>query len=278
MTVVQIHDARRDLGLAAERQQLAVRWRLGGGAANLFDRGTAVRRRTPDASASHQPLITVSRLLKSWATPPASWPIASIFCDCRSCASRCVRSVTSRTNQATWRVALAGEGRHRRAPSETASRRGGAPPTTGWRSGGGAVGIRRERPAPVGRRHQHRRRLPHDVARRPAEHALGGAVERLDDAGVVDGDDGVAGGVQDVWREGVCRCAAVAGAAARRRVQPATTWGSVVATAGPTSATAMAIARKLGRQRRRADTASAMAARSACACGEPSQCCASSSQ
>ena len=32
-------------------------------------------------------VMTVSRLLKSCATPPASWPTASIFCDCRSCAS-----------------------------------------------------------------------------------------------------------------------------------------------------------------------------------------------
>ena len=32
--------------------------------------------------------MTVSRLLKSWATPPASWPTASIFCACRSWASR----------------------------------------------------------------------------------------------------------------------------------------------------------------------------------------------
>jgi hypothetical protein len=28
-------------------------------------------------------------LLKSWATPPASWPTTSIFCDCRSCSSSC---------------------------------------------------------------------------------------------------------------------------------------------------------------------------------------------
>ena len=29
----------------------------------------------------------MSRLLKSWATPPASRPIASIFCAWRSCSS-----------------------------------------------------------------------------------------------------------------------------------------------------------------------------------------------
>jgi hypothetical protein len=33
--------------------------------------------------------MTVSRLLKSWATPPARRPIASIFCACRSCSSSC---------------------------------------------------------------------------------------------------------------------------------------------------------------------------------------------
>lgn len=41
--------------------------------------------------------------VKSWAMPPVSWPIASIFCDCRSCSRAspsacwaCMRSVTSR--------------------------------------------------------------------------------------------------------------------------------------------------------------------------------------
>ena len=41
-------------------------------------------------------MMTVSRLLKSCAMPPVSWPIASIFCACASCAlsrsfSRCAR-------------------------------------------------------------------------------------------------------------------------------------------------------------------------------------------
>ena len=44
--------------------------------------------------SSLYPLITVSRLLKSWATPPASRPTASIFCDWRSCSSSFLRSVT----------------------------------------------------------------------------------------------------------------------------------------------------------------------------------------
>ena len=39
--------------------------------------------------------MMVSRLLKSWAIPPVSWPIASIFWDWRSCSSRARRSVMS---------------------------------------------------------------------------------------------------------------------------------------------------------------------------------------
>ena len=36
--------------------------------------------------------------MKSCAIPPASWPIASIFCAWRSCSSRLRRSVWSRPN------------------------------------------------------------------------------------------------------------------------------------------------------------------------------------
>ena len=43
-----------------------------------------------------RPLITVSRLLKSWATPPASRPIASIFWACCSCISRLARAAAAR--------------------------------------------------------------------------------------------------------------------------------------------------------------------------------------
>ena len=35
-------------------------------------------------SRSACPAITIRRLLKSWATPPVSWPSASIFCACAS--------------------------------------------------------------------------------------------------------------------------------------------------------------------------------------------------
>ena len=47
------------------------------------------------SSTSVYPVITISRLLKSCATPPANRPTASIFCACRSCSSNCLRSVMS---------------------------------------------------------------------------------------------------------------------------------------------------------------------------------------
>ena len=40
--------------------------------------------------------MTVRMLLKSCATPPASWPMASIFCDWRNCSSSRRWAVTSR--------------------------------------------------------------------------------------------------------------------------------------------------------------------------------------
>ena len=46
-------------------------------------------------SRSALPRMAVRTLLKSWATPPASLPTASIFCAWRSCPSRARCSVTS---------------------------------------------------------------------------------------------------------------------------------------------------------------------------------------
>ncbi len=43
-------------------------------------------------------MMLIRMLLKSCATPPASRPIASSFCDWRSCSSSARRSVMSRTN------------------------------------------------------------------------------------------------------------------------------------------------------------------------------------
>ncbi len=47
------------------------------------------------SSRSQWPLIAVSRLLKSCATPPASWPTACIFWDWTNCASSVFSSVAS---------------------------------------------------------------------------------------------------------------------------------------------------------------------------------------
>jgi len=50
---------------------------------------------------STKPRITLSRLLKSWATPPASLPTASSFWDCNSWEVNSFRLVISRKIQ-TW--------------------------------------------------------------------------------------------------------------------------------------------------------------------------------
>ena len=47
----------------------------------------ALRRQLGSRASAAAPSTTLSRLLKSWATPPASRPTASIFCAWRSCAS-----------------------------------------------------------------------------------------------------------------------------------------------------------------------------------------------
>ena len=49
----------------------------------------------PASTRSAMPLITVSRLLKSCATPPARRPTISIFCACCSCSSSWRCSVMS---------------------------------------------------------------------------------------------------------------------------------------------------------------------------------------
>ena len=46
-------------------------------------------------------MMTVSRLLKSWAMPPVSWPTASIFCDWRSVSSASRRSFASASSRST---------------------------------------------------------------------------------------------------------------------------------------------------------------------------------
>ena len=49
--------------------------------------------------------MTESTLLKSWATPPARRPTASIFCACRSCPSSRRRSLTSSAVPCSWTTA-----------------------------------------------------------------------------------------------------------------------------------------------------------------------------
>ena len=50
----------------------------------------------PRRSSSPWPMMTISRLLKSCAMPPARRPTASIFCDWRSCSSSPCRSSSAR--------------------------------------------------------------------------------------------------------------------------------------------------------------------------------------
>jgi hypothetical protein len=51
---------------------------------------------TASSASSASVTMTARMLLKSCATPPAKRPMASIFCDCRSCSSSPRSSVTSR--------------------------------------------------------------------------------------------------------------------------------------------------------------------------------------
>ena len=86
---VDVEHLRRQHVLAAEREELARERR----------RHARRHRRCPSPARSARPgfnmsssmwllsVMTVRRLLKSWATPPARRPTASIFCDCRSCSS-----------------------------------------------------------------------------------------------------------------------------------------------------------------------------------------------
>ena len=76
--------------LAAEGQELA---RQGGGPVRRAVGSPPRRARVSGppgcsrAAARCSRVMTVRRLLKSWAMPPASRPTASIFCDWRSCSS-----------------------------------------------------------------------------------------------------------------------------------------------------------------------------------------------
>ena len=79
---IEIQFARFEDLLAAERQQLA--GQRGGAFPGAMNLGNHLPQRIAGAQLrQHQvavPLITVSRLLKSCATPPARRPMDSIFC------------------------------------------------------------------------------------------------------------------------------------------------------------------------------------------------------
>ena len=128
--VVEVDHLGRDLRLAAEGQQL--RGQGGGtrrGARRSARSADSRSSAEPDASVSHHPLITVSRLLKSCATPPASCPIASIFWAWRSCASRCALLGHVADEPGEVADAVADERRDHHFHRETASRRCGRRPT-----------------------------------------------------------------------------------------------------------------------------------------------------
>ena len=81
---------------ARESEQLA--GQLGAAPARFERRlGDPLQPRLLDARGdiSSPPMTGVSRLLKSWAMPPVSWPTASIFCAWRSASSARSRSPTS---------------------------------------------------------------------------------------------------------------------------------------------------------------------------------------
>ena len=62
-------------------------------------------RLSASCSSSTLAMMTIRILLKSCATPPVSWPTASIFCDWRSISSVASLSVTSSRAQATPQAA-----------------------------------------------------------------------------------------------------------------------------------------------------------------------------
>ena len=114
---VQVEDPRlQDLAPAEGQQLPGEGGRAVGGVADLASCGAppaspAARSRR---SSSLYPMITLSRLLKSWATPPASWPMASIFCDWRSWPSSFSSAAAARLRS----VMSMRHGQHRRAPAE----------------------------------------------------------------------------------------------------------------------------------------------------------------
>ncbi len=97
------------LGSSGWRRAKARSWRVSC-AARSAPRRALLRRRlavsspaSRGARSSRLAWMTCSRLLKSWATPPVSWPIASMRWARRLCSSTRVRSLMSRA-QPTMRT------------------------------------------------------------------------------------------------------------------------------------------------------------------------------
>ena len=112
---VQVEDPRRHHLAAGEAEELAreVRWPAAAAAVDRFE--IAAHADSPGrlacSASSTCPVITLSMLLKSWATPPASRPTDSIFCACVSCSCSRMRSASAAL--AVGDVLRAAHGAHR---------------------------------------------------------------------------------------------------------------------------------------------------------------------
>src|SRR5262249_48920365 len=134
---------------------------------------------------SQKPIMAVSRLLKSCAIPPASWPTPCIFWDCANWVSRCLRSVMS----STWGITPGGPPPPRpgrladprapprapRPPPAAGTAPPGAPPSVAPRAAPpGAEPLRQL--GPVLGPHQLEQELALGVGRVEPDHAPEGAV------------------------------------------------------------------------------------------------------
>ena len=96
--LVEVENARRELGPAAEREEVPGQGR--GAVGRLADLGEVVARldsgsELSSSSSATWPRMPVSRLLKSCAMPPASWTISRSGPARASRSSSARRSVTS---------------------------------------------------------------------------------------------------------------------------------------------------------------------------------------
>ena len=204
--VAERKSARPDRLTSAEGEQLPRE--TGAAIDRLFDFSRLGARRVVAAPAcissrSAAPMMLIRMLLKSCATPPASRPIASSFCDWRSCSSSARRSVMSRTKPvSTVRVSVPSRAtvnsRGKSVPSARRPRQFKLP--AGERSAAGRhvlverMDVRaRGRPAAAAVRRCGREYRSRAIA----EHVLGCGVELADVQLRVHGDDRVVRGFED---------------------------------------------------------------------------------